>query len=732
MGESPEISHGLEEQLQKSPWEKSSDEHKGTGNKAKWEIPPLVTVMKDLPQEKIRDNLANDIVDDGSDPKLHAQTLEVVSGRIDKVRRNIRATLSRGEQELKEAKEQKAPEERLKALQRVLERQQLEATHQIAIMQKRIEEFQRAWNNRAKNPERLRALLREPNNQAVIDLYALKAVREQFPRNKIFEKMQPAARKALIPPEVQTILEKNPQVAQMLDNPKKFADDPDRQRLVQFAEDFLGSGGKKGALDDIVNSIFVMQKSADFPVEERYAAQAELLATTALAAQILGVEESQYTQKISKLVEKDQDIKVPQDIKIRFQKRTDAVIEGEEGKEGIAVLTLPTILRTQVHNRQRAIMSGRSGDPQLDRLGKFVFANGAIEDDASVEEVYKLIQNIRHEAKDNPFSPAKLQQHAANWQRANLSDEEWQEGNRLKDLWQDGTLEHMAVYEMALKADDILKSQYPDVDFSRIDFQPHAFKSIAPQAAQLSPESYKDKGKLMQKLFSGEGALSFITMMLGGAIAALNIVASTQTGDWQNPYIPMGAAMAYAGHEGLERDYLDSLINPENRVLNELASLRDDKQERIISIFTNPREQALYRHLDLGKRGETVFNAIRKQEGVAQRELVKAASQAKKTGSEYTGKRALPKEEGFTRSFQFEIDPADLKKTEDGGTGKYLGILTNPDDPNTKNAVRNINESGTSGFDRYIAIRFLYEHNITNGDLETLFMHAKGFENVGY
>ncbi len=715
MGESAEINDRLYDELDAAQWEEGADPNIGHETKLEVRIPPFKSVMHPLTQEQITENLADDLA--GASPEV----LDTLANVVANIRTKIVDDLVVKQAEIKNIEDSnKNPETRLrlKALKQQLSLQQYRAALDVEYAREKVTQFEQAWKQRETNPELLQGLLREPTSRSDVAVFALQQTLAQNQDNPLVKKLSPATQTALMPSEIRNLLQ-NPTSAAMITDVDAHGENG--AQLKKFAENFLGTAGKTGQLDATLQQVAELQKTTNFSERDRLTLQGQLLATTGLAAIVLKIDEKPFVQKILEALQP----KVVADAKaMEAQKERVFDVAAKQTNE----MELPPELRAMVTDLKLRIMRGGTKDPKINFLGKFVKAHGETEKPEEIKAAWEITQNLLLDGKDIPSAPSRLLKEAAGWNK----QKDWKRSSDQNALLQNGQLQRIAQYELAVEAERYLKTN-PHADTEKLskEHTPVGYTTID-QVKQLKPEDLKHEGKLMSRIFSAEGLASITAMALGGSMLALNVLASVQSGEWDNPYIAAGLGLAYAGKKGLDSNLLDTLVHPENKEKNALDSVRFTRLSFLIDVYSNPQERALLKKIDFSRSGAMAFRALQKGESKGQSTLAKEKNAARKAGTEYTGPEPLKNEQGLFGAPKLQISPTEIAGQPDQKNNEtdFSTLLLSEFQEKPDVVKAGVSDNPESNYHRYKAIEFLYDKNIPNANLDKLFVYAEKLQQL--
>ncbi len=702
MGEGFEVSQRVYNELKSSPWEEESDEYQGHAYELVFDFPPWREIIKPLTEDEITANLRDDITDGAE------EILGPLSAIIAEKRGEIVARL----EELDQQPEDSEARARLDMLRESVE---VEAAGSLRYLQERVKDFIDAWHEKQRDPESkiLEEFIAQPMPVADKELFDY-----EYSHQVSNDAMQRIYEIELVDRDTQSIFNYL-DAAEVIEKPLNFRDGP---KLITFANEFLGDDSNPGRLEEILAQMEEIEQKNEIPLEDRIFAYSQLVTLATVTSRVLERDPGILIQRINQIALSDP--------RLQSQFEIDPEVEEAENErlhEVAAVETkiidVPDRLRTIITGIKKDMFAGKMDDERLSLLGAYVAGNGVTTDPEEIAAVYEIVQNILYEDRENEFSPSKLQKRAQNWSQ----EEEWSD-SKITELLEDGSLYQIASYELAQKADDLLE-YHTEIDFNKLaeEIVTSGFTTTEREKLNFTPENYERAGSMLNKIFSTEGIASLFAIVAGGGTMLANLAIAIQNGDWENPYILAGAASMGAGYYGLKENAVDTFFNPEHRVKNLLDSIRF-KESGILDDLAEPREQELFRKLDLSQAGRRAFYAAQKQKAKHQQRLRKAQDQAEQEDEVYTGETPIARDGPVLfGKFHYQISPDELVG-EDLSEGKtdfsgIMGVKLRPED------VHHLTDEEGANERRYLAIKFLYDKNIKGHELEQVFLHVAAIMN---
>ena len=228
--------------------------------------------------------------------------------------------------------------------------------------------------------------------------------------------------------------------------------------------------------------------------------------------------------------------------------------------------------------------------------------------------------------------------------------------------------------------------------------------------------NYKNLGTTASKLFTPAGLAAYYIGVYGGAITLfLNVLASFQNGE-VSPYLAVGAAMMYGGTKYLKGE-LFSHYSPPIRAVVKALHQRNDRW-KMLEIFSDPREQKLFRAIDFSKKGKLKFEkaTAKKRKNIA-KEKQKWKNRQKKDDhlpDLAAGKNWHDRRGRFFSSAEIELSPELLQNN-------FSDIfLEKPDE----SFFHNLPDNPARNVARFHALEILFRAGISRAELPALANHA--------
>lgn len=511
--------------------------------------------------------------------------------------------------------------------------------------------------------------------------------------------------------------------------------DAEKQTLIEFAKNYLGEDQESNIF---AKKIKRLQEDPDLASDQRSDEQLEKYAKYILLAQesghILNLHPAVLNQRIAAPFKND--TKLSQKLLERFPelpkelRRIEKTVETpSEIIKDASLLPLPQQARDIVNAIKLQIIGGQVIDPSLQRLGRVIHNNGKMEDPKEVKAAWHLVQDIltTDRTKNPDYRPDQLREMAKN-----IS------GSLRKDMQtrDRGIFHKMAAFELAQVAEGLLKEQHPETKNDR-----YVGQGFNTYEEVLDNFNHENVGKLtIANLMTKERLVPAAMTIYGGVVGIANLIASIQSKDpdrWLNPWIYGGAGLCWLGIEGYKNNTADSLLHPENRVMNELASITNTPDKFLLSVFTDPKEQALFRALDLSKMKEKQFNGLmgskKRQQAQLEKQKRDNEKQQVQGGQPTGGEEPLEKESAsFFASPKYQISRDELADGQ-----HFSSLFLNQENGDLavrerKKILEGLPNDSESNFRRYKALAFLYANNIGNADLPQLFVLAEETKNARF
>jgi hypothetical protein len=331
-------------------------------------------------------------------------------------------------------------------------------------------------------------------------------------------------------------------------------------------------------------------------------------------------------------------------------------------------------------------------------------------------QAINVINQILGEGGDYSFR--ELNEKANSWNTKFRKMKEGKKGEQLGKIknkpHEYKYLEQMAVYEFAVQAkekmEEVGKFEHEiGQKIGGIQIIEGSGFELAADLDQYSEKDFKEAGNMAKRMLSPAGMATFYVMQYGGLMMALmNLIAFVQS-KGENPqalaYTAMGFAAMKGGSEMTRSNAIDSFLNPEKKLYNDIAYLATKNRVDILQEYTINMD--FYMQLDLSNRDQmrTILSKYRRtQKEKFNREVRDPAKEKKKGGHSVD----IPKYTPGVRIADF-LDGGPLENMlVDGANIGILKKLSEHDEDVDRQAVW------------YDAIKFLIDRKIGHGQLHSV------------
>lgn len=340
---------------------------------------------------------------------------------------------------------------------------------------------------------------------------------------------------------------------------------------------------------------------------------------------------------------------------------------------------------------------------------------------ASIPEKVRgqAIQTINHvtTSGEHQFSKRMLDEKAGKWNQGFSRMKEGKKGSQLGSIERKPSeyvyLEHMAIYELAIQAQEkmnglgIFEHEVGD-NIGGIKITEGNGFSLEKDLSKYSAKDFEEAGSMAKRMLSPAGMATFYVMQYGGLLMALMnfilFVQNPKENQQALAYTAAGFAAMKWGSEMTRRNTIDSLLNPENKLFNQVAYLSTRHRVDILNEYAENMD--FYMQLNLGERDKlkAIFSNYRRtQKETFNKEKRDPAKKKKKKGN----KVDIPKYQ----------ESAPIKDFLDGGPLAEM-LLDGADE----SVLKKMTEDDTPGRQqvRYDAIKFLLDRKIGHGELSSV------------
>lgn len=334
-----------------------------------------------------------------------------------------------------------------------------------------------------------------------------------------------------------------------------------------------------------------------------------------------------------------------------------------------------------------------------------------------LEEVQKEINNILKAPDNSRFSEQILQKRINKWdERGNKLNPKTEPVKREKYYAQiekknTELIQQMALFEMAEEArENLIQEEIWNINANQ---EGTGMSIVNYRKDPQYEKAWTIANNMMDKDNSQNLVISGIAMTAGSLTVLMNLIAFIQ--DTNNTqalaYAAAAAGVVHFGKENAKRNVLDSMINPENKALNEIRTVPHSADRFMLDEFTEHYE--FYAQIDFtSEKSRKAFTNFKKK-GRTQRENMRAYE--KKVHNKVNADYEMPEHFGQVSS-------------EDFLEGDLEGILLAKDPETIKHYVpprsAKKGKDVTERMKKFRTIEWMFQRGLKNEDLYELRKHA--------